>query len=48
MLEVLFDDIEVLLGEVGVNQDLLHLFVPLAVQLAAARGGGLGELLLLR
>ena len=46
MLEVLFDDIEVLLGEVGVDQDLLHLFVPLAVQLAAA-GGGLGGLLLL-
>ena len=45
LLEIFFYDVEVLLGEVGVDEDLFHLFVPLAVELAAVRGG-LGLLLL--
>lgn len=37
LLEVLFNDVKVLLSEVGVDENLLHLFVPLAVELAATR-----------
>lgn len=37
LLEVLFNDVKVLFSEVGVDENLLHLFVPLAVELAATR-----------